>query len=317
VKLSTEVPFPKNLRQLNHQDSITLLGSCFSANIGAWLESMQFNACPIPSGIIYNPISIAKHIRHALSGKWDAAIPLENANGLFVHTDFHSSFAHPSHAKSQKAIARGAHQLGERLRQADVLFLTFGSAIVYRKKVDGSVVNNCHKLPSTHFEKSQCSMDELSAEMRLALQELRQHNPKVFIYLTVSPVRHLRHGAIENQRSKSRLLLLCESLSQEFDNCAYLPVYEFVMDELRGYRFYDHTDLVHLNAPGLEMLKAKLETSLFDSNTQLLLQEVKTFIRMVQHRPLHPESNATAEYMHRLGVERAKLQALLPRAIKY
>jgi hypothetical protein len=130
-------------------------------------------------------------------------------------------------------------------------------------------------------------------------------------------VRHLRHGAIENQRSKSRLLLLCESLSQEFDNCAYLPVYEFVMDELRGYRFYDHTDLVHLNAPGLEMLKAKLETSLFDSNTQLLLQEVKTFIRMVQHRPLHPESNATAEYMHRLGVERAKLQALLPRAIKY
>lgn len=290
VKLTTEVSFPKAPLKLNYGQSLVLMGSCFSEHIGHWLRELQFQAQPNPTGIIYNPLSIAKHIELVLASGWESGHALMQSQGLYVHTDFHSQFAHPDKAEAWRNIEKATNCLRNALLKSDVLFITFGSAVMFREKQGGEVVNNCHKLDAQLFQQEMAEFEVMYAAMQRAIEALRELNPGVHIYFTVSPVRHLRHGAVVNQQSKARLILLCEKLCASLAGVAYIPVYEFVMDELRDYRFYDHADLLHLNESGLGLLRARLESQLFDASIQPLLQKVKQYASMAKHRLLHPDT---------------------------
>lgn len=287
---------PKFDPLLNHSGRFDFAGSCFSENIGHWLRGLQFNAEVNTTGIAYNPYSIAAHIRDALSGKSMLPEELELSQGRFVHTDYHSRFSGGAAAEGAKLINEALKRRGEALRTADVLFITFGTAVVFKRKNDGSTVNNCHKLPANLFEQDMPEESYFFEAVHTALAALRKVNPEVKFCFTVSPVRHLRHGAVTNARSKARLIRLCEMLCEAFDNSLYLPVYEYVMDELRDYRFYRHDDLIHLNEAGLEMLRERLLESIVDPVVMPLLTKIEKLQRMDGHNLFHPDTRESRNF---------------------
>lgn len=276
---------------------------------------MQFDTHPNLTGIIYNPASMARHISMALSGARLDKGSFVASQGLWIHTDFHSSLAHPEAAEAARLVNAALAALDQQLRCARVVFITFGTAVVFRKKEDNSIANNCHKLPSSLFEQTMPGEDFFENHMRTALMHIRAVNPEATFYLTVSPVRHLRHGAVINQRSKARLIRLCEMLVESLPGVHYLPVYEMAMDELRGYRFYRHDDLIHLNEAGLTLIQERLESSIVDPAALPLLQRIKRWRSMHNHRILQPESTEAKVFSEKRDKEKHQLEALLGRPL--
>jgi hypothetical protein len=312
MKLSTEIDFPKLPHRLGYTDAAVLLGSCFSEHIGTWLDGLKFNASSNPTGIIYNPVSIAKHITHALGDIHLHDSDFFDNEGQSVHCDFHSSLNGVNQSQTLLQIEDAVSRLKKDLLAAKMLFVTFGTSIVFERKDNGQVVNNCHKLPAANFQKRTLSELEMADSMRNALQMLRAFNPEVQLVLTVSPIRHLRHGAVENQRSKARLIRLCEMLGEGDQNCIYLPIYEYVMDELRDYRFYRHDDMIHLNELGLEMIREKIREHVISPDALHLMSRVEKWKQMSAHRVMQSETPSAIKFLKKLQAETEALSQILP-----
>ena len=312
MKLTTPVSFEFSGRKINHQSQLLLAGSCFAENIGHWLQRLGFSAVVNPSGIAYNPVSIARHIDMALKARIPGEEELIETDFGFAHADFHSSLSASSKPDLISILRKALGQHGQSLREANTIFFTFGTAVVFEKVIDGVVVNNCHKLPDNLFRKRYLSESEMFNSFMGALNEIFTHNPDAEVCLTVSPVRHLRHGAIDNLRSKSRLIRLCEMLCESEQRCHYIPVYEYVMDELRDYRFYRYDDLIHLNDAGLEMVQERFEAHYIEPSSAALMDRVKKWQHLKSHRVLHPGSDAATAFEEKLRKETDALGLLLP-----
>jgi hypothetical protein len=312
MKLTTPVQFPELPFRIGYSDRMVFMGSCFSAHIGGWLDTLRFISSANPTGIIYNPVSIVKHINYAFGSVSLDKTQVQKSADQMVHCDFHSTFNHLDANECSNGISSALVNLREALSKAHVLFLTFGTAIAFERIDDGMVVNNCHKLPGTDFQKRMLGEQEMTREVQSALQLIRLANPEVKVVLTVSPIRHLRHGAMENQRSKARLIRLCEMLCEEDSLCTYLPIYEFVMDELRDYRFYRHDDLIHLNELGLEMIREKIREHMIDSDAESLMTRVEKWKQMSAHRVMQSDTPAAISFRKKLDSETAALNKILP-----
>ncbi len=315
VKLSTPVSFVFTGRKIDHQSKLLLAGSCFAENIGHWLQNLGFDAEVNPAGIAYNPISIAKHIEMALSPGSAEVDDLVETDFGFAHLDFHSDLSAISKPALISKLGRAMAQYAKNLLGADTIIFTFGTAIIFESVKTGRVVNNCHKLPDIHFSKRQLNEDEMALAFNVALEMIFSKNPNAEVCFTVSPVRHLRHGAIENQRSKARLIRLCEMLCESDKRCHYIPIYEYVMDELRDYRYYRHDDLIHLNEGGLEMVQQQFEQHYLEPTNARMLERIKRWQHLKSHRVMHPGSDSAKAFEEKLRKETAELGLLFPKLI--
>ncbi|MFT6997859.1 MAG: hypothetical protein ACJAQ4_001616 [Cryomorphaceae bacterium] len=265
MNLFTQVPFADGRKLIDYESKFVFIESCFTEEIGGWLNDLKFTSHINPFGITYNPLSIAGQIMDSLGERELNEDHIQEKDGSFFHPDFHSSL-NKSSTEELLNTANGKRRLLQKeLKSANFLFLTFGTSIAFEWHKTKKVVNNCHRLPSADFSKVMLSEERMTAKMAAAIEKIKSFNPHVEIILTVSPIRHLRHGAVQNQRSKARLIKLCENLEAAFPNCTYLPIYELVMDELRDYRFYRQDDLIHLNMGGLAVIKDRFMTSMIDS----------------------------------------------------
>lgn len=181
--------------------------------------------------------------------------------------------------------------------QADVVFLTFGTAWVYER--DGRVVANCQKLPASLFVRRRLSVDEIVDAWRPLLL---QYPDKRFIF-TVSPIRHRKDGLHENQLSKAILLLAVERLGVE-----YFPSYELLLDELRDYRFYAD-DMAHPSAMAVRYIFSRLADTYFDAATRAQMADWYSLYLDEHHRPLHPDTPESAAFEQRTREKRAALVA--------
>lgn len=197
------------------------------------------------------------------------------------------------------------------LQQASVLFLTFGTSYYYSLKSTRLPVSNCHKMPAELFEKNIPVIGEQFDHLMHALNQLYRQNPKLQIILTVSPVRHVKDGLIENNRSKARLILLCERLTKTFANCHYFPAYEMLMDDLRDYRFYER-DLLHPNEVARDYIRDQFAATFFDEETSRLNQRLAKLQANLRHKPFQPESTTYKDFTARVAAEVHALEKLLP-----
>ena len=62
MKFRTEISIPKAPWQITYQDKTALLGSCFSDNIAEKMKQYYFQVICNPTGTLYNPVSIARHL---------------------------------------------------------------------------------------------------------------------------------------------------------------------------------------------------------------------------------------------------------------
>lgn len=222
--------------RIKHSDSLLFVGSCFTENIGQRFEALKWRTIINPFGITYNPVSIAACVGRLVDGARPyTRDDLRLHQGRYFSFDHHSVFSHPDPEQCLEGINRSLEQAGRALGSTDVVVVTLGTAWAYRLKETALVVSNCHKLPQSDFEKVLLGVDETSRALDGMVSGLRQvTNGRVRVVFTVSPVRHIRDGIVENSRGKAHLLAAVHQVVDQHPGCAaYFPAYEIVMDDLR------------------------------------------------------------------------------------
>ncbi len=290
-----KLPVPMKLT-----DRIVTVGSCFAEVMGGRLSDHKLAVLNNPLGTLFNPFSIGKLLTQAIRG---AVVPDKRLygqrDGLWFHYDAHSSIWGHSQAELADTFSGRLAELGNALRQADWLLLTLGSAVVYEHRETGQVVANCHKMPTTLFTKYLSQIDPVRAELVGLLNLLHEHNPRLQVLLTVSPVRHVRDGLTLNSASKALLRTLCAELTDAFPNVSYFPAYELMQDDLRDYRFYE-ADLIHPNAQAHEYVFAKFAESAFTPDLWAFVRQWGQIRRALAHRPLHGQTEAHRQFSQKL-----------------
>lgn len=273
-----------------------LLGSCFTENMGNELSWYKFPSIVNPFGIVYNPISIKACFDRLLEGKKYTKEELNNDKGLFFSFDHHSKFSDTDIHKCLDKINGSFINALETLRKTSILFLTFGTAYYYTLKSNGNVVSNCHKLPQSMFDHSRLEVEDIVTAYSQLIPLLLKYNPNIHIVFTISPIRHWKDGAHENQLSKSVLLLAIEKICREFSNTSYFPAYELMLDELRDYRFYEE-DMLHPNKQAIGFIWKRFMDSFIDSDTLKVMNEVDKIQLARQHRPFNSNTQAFQSFV--------------------
>lgn len=292
----TEVLAPEFPFSLDHGSPVMFMGSCFAENMGELLQAHKIPSVVNPFGILFNPFSIMNALERMLNERPYTETDLVQVGEHFVSLDHHSRFNHRNKGEAlsliNDALAKGADQL----RQSDTLFITLGTAWVYHHLKRNHTVANCHKIPNREFEKRLLSFQDVHLIVRHIPQFIQSKRLDMNIVFTVSPVRHWKDGAIENQRSKATLLTAVHEVVQEFEQAHYFPAYELLMDDLRDYRFYT-TDMLHPTAQAIDYVWDKFQQSFFSDETRIICQEVKSVVQAANHRPADPESNSFQRFV--------------------
>jgi hypothetical protein len=273
---------------INHQHKLLLIGSCFTENIGAKLKQHKFSVLENPNGILFNPISISKSLISYIENRQYTKDDLFYENESWNSWQHHSRFSHPDQNECLRLINQSQKDANSFLKDTDWVLITLGSAFVYELATT-EVVANCHKVPTDKFNKRLLRIDEIVAALNNTIQRLQEFNSKVKIIFTISPVRHLRDGFIENNRSKAVLIQAVHRLADQSEKIFYFPAYELVIDDLRDYRFYAE-DMVHPNYAATNYVWDKFVTTCIDEPSQQLMKEINVINAAKNHKPFNPTS---------------------------
>lgn len=290
--------------QIGHAHRLLLVGSCFTEHIGERLAGRKFAALTNPFGIVYNPLSMARCLERVSDGDqlFSEAELFENT-GLWHSWQHHGRFSKPDKNEALEGINAAYRASAEHLKKADFLFLTFGTSDVFALRQTGQVVANNHKMPAAVFAPRRLSVSEMEEATRGVLQKLKSANAGLQVILTVSPVRHLRNGLVENQRSKAALVLACDKICSQLPYAHYFPAYELMLDDLRDYRFYA-ADMVHPSEVAVDYVWQFFSDTFFSEKTRHLCERIGKIRSAAQHRPFHPDTE-----QHR-AFARAQLEAI-------
>lgn len=256
------VPTPSSF-SIDHTTPMLLVGSCFTDSIGAKLQAAGFEVLCNPFGTLYNPLSIALCMRHALADTPIDDRMLVQHEGVWHSWLHHSRFSNPDKDLCLKSCNEAIHTTHQFLQLHPVLLFTFGTAYAFFR--DGQVVANCHKLPPQTFLRRRLAVQEIVEEWRSLMTQIDSPH----LIFTVSPIRHLADTAHGNQLSKSTLLLALDQLGAD-----YFPSYEILLDELRDYRFYAR-DLCHPSDVAVDIVWERFQQTYMSPATrnQCLLNE--------------------------------------------
>jgi hypothetical protein len=289
--------------RINHQHKLMLTGSCFTEQIGNKLLQHKFRVLDNPNGILFNPVSITKSISSYIVNKQYTAADLFYQNECWNSWEHHSRFSHPDKQTCLRLINDSQTAAHLFLQQADWLLITLGSAFVYETSAlaplpgevgNAGIVANCHKVPTDKFNKRLLLVDEVILHLQQMQKELSVFNPGLKIIFTISPVRHLRDGFVENNRSKATLI---NAVHRVIGNDSfYFPAYELVIDDLRDYRFYAE-DMVHPNYAATNYVWEKFIAACIDEPSQQLMKEIAVVVAAKNHKAFNPLSEAHKKFL--------------------
>ncbi|HMQ48447.1 MAG TPA: GSCFA domain-containing protein [Saprospiraceae bacterium] len=285
----TQLPIQKGQISINYSSRLLGVGSCFAENIGRRMQTLKWQIAINPFGILYNPISISKGLERLLKQQFYTESELFFHQELWHSFDHHSVFSHPSKTHGLQQINERFQESGILLKQMDRLIITLGTAYVFVNKTNGQVVGNCHKVSSSQFDRRRLSVAEVEHSLGEIIPLLKKALPALEVILTVSPVRHIRDGLVENQRSKACLLLAVESLVEQFSYVHYFPAYELMIDDLRDYRFFE-ADLIHPNELAIDYIWEHFLETYVSFGDRPLMGEVQKIVQATAHRPFHPST---------------------------
>lgn len=304
----TEVDFKDSSKYLNHSDSFILIGSCFSLEMSKLLKQNCFNVLN-PYGTIYNPISIASNIKKLLNNQPFTQKDIIKNDDVFLSWNHSGKYYNKDSQLLLKKINKEQNDIFNLIQKKATLIITFGTSYLYELEESNKVVANCHKQSKELFLKRRCSIIEIVNDWREVLK-----NTKNKFILTVSPVRHLKEGLVENNLSKSVLLLAIDELCKEFsDRVSYFPSYELLIDELRDYRFYGK-DWIHPSAEAVDFIWKKFTKQHLNKNALDLLVDISKIRTALAHRP---KFGINKEYLIFLEKTLYKINKLKPLTPKY
>ena len=312
MQLQTKVDISEYPFRLKYAHRLLSVGSCFSVHTASRLKRLKYRVWSNPFGITFNPASIALCIKRCIAANSLLDHEIIYQQGLYAHHDFHGSFNDINLQAFAKNANRSIEETHGYLSAVEGMIITLGTAYVFRKRSDKQIVNNCHKVPSSEFDRELLSVDQIVdylSEVIDSVIAFSDHTPR-FIF-TVSPVRHIRDGLHENQISKSSLLLAVHRICSEHPSAFYFPSYEIVMDELRDYRFYDR-DMIHPSPIATDNIFERFSQSLLDPDELPLRQTIDKVQTSLAHRPLHQQSPDYLQFLRKLKEKTDNLEKQYP-----
>jgi hypothetical protein len=299
------ITIPSPAQRVSYGDKILLMGSCFTDHIGEKLKTLKFDTLQNPNGILFDPISVAGSLSSYIHPR-----PAEDSDLFYLNELWRSWKHHGIYSGVDKNELLGrinqsqldAHRF---LKNAGWLIISVGTAFSYSLSAAALSANassspgpvaNCHRAPGNWFTKKLLPIEEIESVFDGCFHALFQFNPSIKVLFTVSPVRHIRDGVIENNRSKARLLEAVHRLVDRIKGLYYFPAYELVIDILRDYRFYD-LDMVHPNYQATAYVFEKFAEYFIDKVSRQLMEEVSRIVSARRHQPFQPMTNAHRQFL--------------------
>ena len=311
MKLQTQIPLQKQLKKpINYHSKMVLLGSCFSENIGEKFDYFKFQNLQNPFGIFFHPKAIEKFIHQVVSKK-----VFSNDDVFFENERWHCFDAHSSLSSSNKETLLS--NLNSRIESTHLALkntthciITFGTSWVYRFSETDEIVANCHKIPQNKFAKELLSINEISESIENIISFLTSINPEITLIFSVSPVRHLKDGFVENTQSKAHLIAAIHTILKD-KNVFYFPSYEIMIDELRDYRFYGE-DMIHPNQIAIQYIWEKFIATWFSQESILIMNEIESIQKGLLHKPFDENSEKHQAFLDNLEGKKRKIQERFP-----
>jgi hypothetical protein len=292
----TPVEIPRSSVNITFESHVIALGSCFAENMGRKMSEVYFDADVNPFGVLYNPVSIRNSMELLLQNKQFTGADIFEYRSLWQSFSHSSLFTDISAEGCLDKINSRMNAAGEFLKKTDVLLITFGTAWIFEEKKSGRVVSNCHKLPASEFVRRRLTVEEIVNDFSELILKLQILLPNLKLIFSVSPIRHWKDGAHENNISKSTLLLAIETLQKQFEQVHYFPAYEIQLDELRDYRFYA-SDMQHPSEVAIGYIWSRFSDTYFDETTLKIKKEMEQLAADLSHRPLQPDSDEFRKFI--------------------
>jgi hypothetical protein len=311
MKLQTQISLSPDDHKIDYNSKVLLLGSCFSENIGGILEYYKFQNLQNPFGIIFHPLPIERLIYRALTSEVFTETDIFVQDGQWRCMEVHSLISHKDKDAILHILNEKLAAFSEYLRTATHIIITYGTAWGYRQLTSGKIVANCHKKPPKEFEKEITSVQGIAKSIKYISEALKTINPNMRIIYTVSPVRHLKDGFIENSRSKAHLIAGIHEIISSNMEISYFPSYELMMDELRDYRFYSE-DMLHPTTTAVDIIWDRFAAVWIDPSTETIQKEIAAVRAGLEHRPFNPDSNDYKIFQQKLQQKIEAIKIKLP-----
>jgi hypothetical protein len=295
-------------KKIEHPSSIYLMGSCFAENIAHYLKGLKYNVLSNPHGILYNAKSLANSIERVINKQPYTAQDLIERDGLYHSFDFHSSFSGADKEAVLDMMNTSIQDAHNFLSNTEYVIITLGTSFVYKHIERAVYVGNNHKFPAAHFTKELLTTQDNVTCLQQIINQIRTINPTVQFIFSVSPVRHIRDGVMENNMSKAHLISAVHLLKKEG---YYFPAYEIVIDVLRDYRFYK-SDLVHPSNDAITVVADIFSENCLSEKDALLRKRISQLNKNLAHRPLHPESQSYKAFEILIQQQKEELKSDYP-----
>ena len=313
MKFTTPIPIPNSTNPIDFNASLLSLGSCFAVNMGEKFDYFKFNNTSNPFGIIFNPVSIEKLIVRAVNKKKFTEEDVFFHNERFHCYEVHSDLSSDNIQEFLEGLNAKLELTHLKVKAATHVLITYGTSWVYQEKKSGSLVANCHKMPQSHFDKHILSVASIEAAIQNTVDAIRKLNPNCSFVFTISPVRHIKDGFVENQRSKAHLISALHNLLSDhlLDKANYFPTYEIMMDELRDYRFYGE-DLLHPSTMAIDYIWQRFKATAISETVLSILDDIDAIQKSLLHKPFNPTSESHQKFLSKLQEKITKLQENYP-----
>ena len=314
MQFRTSIPIFKTNKPIDYKSKIVSLGSCFAVNMAEKLDYFKFQNTCNPFGILFHPLAIEKFINFAVSEKEFTEKDVFFHNELWHCFDAHSDLSNPDKEELLVTLNAIVQSSKIAIEQASHVIITYGTAWIYKNLESNEVVANCHKVPQKQFGKSILSVEAIQKSIKNTINLIEKVNPNCSIIFTISPVRHIKDGFVENQWSKANLVTSVHQVLKTEDfkrNTAYFPSYEIMMDELRDYRFYGE-DMLHPNQVAIDYIWHRFKETTISEDSFNTMDEVESIQKGLLHRAFNPQSESHLKFLTKLNEKITKLETQYP-----
>ena len=310
MQFITQIPIPKSNNPIDYNASIMSIGSCFVVNMAEKLDYFKFQNSCNPFGILFHPRAIEKLIDFAVSEKQFVENDIFFYDERWHCFDVHSDLSNSNKEDLLTSLNELIKSTNQHITVSTHFIITYGTSWAYRNIESDSIVANCHKVPQKQFKKELLSVKEIERSITNTIKLIHAVNPNCKIIFTVSPVRHIKDGFVENQWSKSNLISAIHSVLQALPSGAegaYFPSYEIMMDELRDYRFYAE-DMLHPNQVAIDYIWKRFKETTISETAFAVMDEVSTIQKSLSHKPFNPNSESHLKFEFKVREKIIKLE---------
>ncbi|WP_299384020.1 GSCFA domain-containing protein [uncultured Lacinutrix sp.] len=309
MKLQTHIKLKKQEHSLiDYNAKLLLFGSCFSENIGNKFEYFKFQSISNPFGILFHPKAIENLVLRAIQQKEYVESDVFFHNEQWHCFDAHSQHSNVSKEKILSDLNTQIQLTNQQILESTHIIITLGTSWVYKLVESDKIVANCHKVPQKEFSKILLSIEEIKQSLQSIIEAIQSVNKNASIVFTVSPVRHIKDGFVENTLSKSHLISAIHQVTNS--QVSYFPSFEIMLDELRDYRFYKR-DMLHPNETAVEYIWQKFQHVWIASDALKAMGDVDVVQKGLKHKPFNENSEAHQKFLQQLEKKKLKIQSTI------